>query len=356
MSDLVAVQEEITEEISGKLRLKLTGAEKKAATKRSTGSSEALQAYQKGRFHWNKRTPQDARRAVELFEDAIRIDPNFALAYSGLADSHIALGLGLLDGPSAPRDTIPKAKEAAAKAISIDENLGEAHASLALAEFFFDWNWTKAEEDYKRAISLNPNYTEAPHTYSHFLMSRGRVAESLAMSQRCLEIAPSDVILRVHLGWHYHNARQYDKAVEEYRRILESEPNSALTHRYLGLTYAAKKMYPEAIGELKRALSLAPGAAAIVSELGYVYAASGKTAEAAGMVEDLKKMTGRYVSPVYFAMVAAGQGDRKAALDWLDKAYLDRSDLLVNIHVDPVFDGLRAEPRFKELVRKIGLT
>ncbi len=356
MSDLVAVQEEITNEISGKLRLKLTGDEKKAATKRNTASSEALQAYQKGRFHWNKRAPQDARRAVELFEEAIRIDPNFALAYSGLADSYIALGLGLLDGPSAPKDTIPRAKEAASKAISLDENLGEAHASLALAEFFYDWNWVKAEDDYKRAISLNPSYTEAPHTYSHFLMARGRVAESLAMSQRCLEIAPSDVILRVHLGWHYQNARQYDKAVAEYKRILETEPNSALTHRYLGITYASRKMYPEAISEMKRAVSLAPGSAALLSELGYAYAASGNSAEARLVIEDLKKMTHRYVSPFYFALVNAGLGDRTVALDWLEKAYADRSDLLVNINVDPLFDGLRTEPRFKELVKKIGLT
>ncbi len=356
MSDLAAVQDEITSEISDKLRLKLTGEERRASTKGHTASSAALQAYQKGRFYWNKRTPQDTRKAVELFDEAIRIDPNYALAYAGLADSYVAMGLGLLDGPSPPRETIPRAKEAASRAISLDENLGEAYASLALAEFFYDRNWTKAEDDYKRAIALNPNYAEAFHTYSHFLTARGRVAESLAMSQRCLEIAPSDVILRVHLGWHYQNSRQYDKAVDEFKRILQTESNSALAHRYLGITYAAKRMYPEAIAELKRAVSLAPGSAAVLAEMGYAHAAGGSVTEARQVVEDLKKMTHRYVSPFYFALVYTGLGDRNAALDWLEKAYADRSDLLVNINIDPMFDGLRADPRFKELVKKIGLT
>src|SRR5260370_3937786 len=238
LTDIFKVESDIAKNIADTLQATLTGSEKQAIAKHPTANPEAYELYLKGRFFWNKRTGADLRRAIDYFNQAIEKDPKYALAYSGLADCYSSLGFGFDVGSLVPKEAMPKAKTAALKALEMDDTLAEAHTSLAFTKLNYDWAWSGAEREFKRAIELNPNYDNAHHWYSHYFTAMGQTEESLAESKRALELDQLGLIMNVHLGWHYFYARQYDLAIEQCRKTLEMDPNYGLTHWYLGMPYA----------------------------------------------------------------------------------------------------------------------
>jgi serine/threonine protein kinase len=356
LTDILAVQSEIAREISEKLRLRLTGEQEKRLVKRYTDNAEAYQLYLKGRYYWNKRTEEGLNKGIEYFNQAIEKEPNYALAYSGLADCHTSLAFSFDAGAVSPRQTIPQAEAAALKALKIDDTLAEAHTSLAFIKLLYDWDWPGAEESFKRAIELDPNYPNAHHWYSHYLMAMGRIEESLTESRRALELDPLLLVLNVHLGWHYLYARQYDQAIEQFRKTLEMDPHFRQAHLYLGWAYLGNGMYAEAIGELQTAKALFAGSGEAEAGLGYVYAVSGKRGDAQRVLDQLKELSKRrYVSPFFIALIYAGLEEKDQAFAWLERAYVDRSDLLVYLEMEPKLDSLRSERKFADLVSRVGL-
>jgi DNA-binding SARP family transcriptional activator len=356
-SDILELQEEIAREIAAKLRLKLSGEDKQLLTKRSTQNTEAYQLYLKGRFFWNKRTEAGQKKGIEYFNQAIEKEPNYALAYTGLADCYASLAFSFDTGSVAPRDAIPKAKAAALKALELDDTLAEARTSLAFIKLHYDWDWPAAAAEFNRAIEMNPNYANAHHWYSHYLMAMGLVEESLNASLKAFELEPLVLVLNLHLGWHYFFARQYDEAIEHLRTTLELEPNFEQAHRYLGWAYQKKEMFAEAERALQQAISLFNGSIEAHAMLGSVYALAKEKNKALKVVEELNQTSKeRYVSPFFIALIYANLDQKDDALTWLEKAYEDRSDLLTYLKIDPRLDNLRAEPRFINLLQRVGFT
>jgi TolB-like protein/Tfp pilus assembly protein PilF len=356
VSDLLAVQREIAAEISNSLRLKLSGAEQSRITKRYTDNPEAYQLYLKGRFYWNKRTEEGVKKALDYFQQAIDKDPTYALAYTGIADCYSLETLHIDVGSLSPSEAGPKAKAAAMKALQMDDSLAEAHTSLAFIKLNFDWDWPGAEAEFKRAIQLNPNVGNGHHWYSHYLMAMGRTQESLAESKRALELDPLGVILNVHLGWHYNNAHQYDLAIEQITKALELDPNFGLAYWYLGLAYEQEGRYAEAENSLRKANDLLKDNSALAADLGHLYALSGRRDQALKVIEELKGVSNRkYVSSFNIALIYVGLNDVDQAFQWLEKAYRERSDLLVYLKVDARVDKIRSDARFKDLLKRLDL-
>ena len=354
MTDIFAIESDIAKAIADTLQVKLTGLEQHAIVNRPTENTEAHDLYLKGRFYWNKRTVDALKKSIEYFNQAIEKDPNYALAYTGLADCYLSLGFSFDAGSLSPSEAIPKAKAAALKALEMDDTFAEAHTSLAFMKLNYDWDWSGAEKEFKRAIELNPNYDNAHHWYSHYLTAMGQTEESLAESKRALALDQLGLIINVHLGWHYFYARQYDLAIEQFRRTLEMDPNYGLTHWYLGMTYGQKAMFAEAITELRQAKELLPGNVGVEADMGHAYAVSGNREEAQKVVDELKELSKRrYISSYHIALVYTGLGERDQAFEWLEKAYKERSDLLVYLKVEPRLDSLRSDLRFKKLVERI---
>jgi TolB-like protein/DNA-binding winged helix-turn-helix (wHTH) protein/Tfp pilus assembly protein PilF len=353
-SDVLAVQEEIAKQISEGLRLKLTGEEQKRLTRHHTENAEAYQLYLKGRYYWNKRTAESLNKGVEYFQQAIDKDPNYALAYAGLTDSYSLLGSST--GGLSPKETFSKAKAAAAKALAIDDTLSEAHAALALVHLRYDWDWSATEREIKRAIALNPNYATTYHWYADYLVVMGRLDEAIAQIKRAQELDPLSLIINTVLGLRLYHARQYDQAIEQCQKTLEMDPNFAQAHFALGEAYEQKAKYEEAIAELQKATTLSPSSPFLFSALGHAYAMSGQAGEAMKILEKLQRLSRqRYVSPHEMAMIYTGLGEKDQAFAWLEKAYADRSWRLPFLNVEPRFDGLRPDPRFADLVRRVGL-
>ncbi len=353
LSDLLAMQEQITQEISEKLRSRLTGEEKKRLARRYTDSSDAYQAYLKGCYHGNQRTEEGLRKGIEYFEKAIQTDPDYALAYAGLADCYSILGVYAL---LPPRELVPKMKEAANRALEINDRLAEAHTALAVAGLFYDWDWTGAEGELRRAIELNPNLASAHYWYGIYLESMGLQDQALIEIQRALELDPYSLIISSAVGLHYYFARQYDKAVEKCRQTLPAGPKFYLTHCIVGLAYEQMGKMANAVEEFQMALYLSAGAPPATAMLAHTYALSGRKAEARELLEKLKELSQRhYVPPVRIAILHLGLKEKEAALEWLEKAYQERSNWLLFLNVDPLFDDLRAEPRFHDLLRRMGL-
>ena len=355
-SDLLSIQREIAKEITGNLRLKLSGPEQSRLAKHYTENAEAYQLYLKGRFYWNKRTEEGVRKGIEYFQQAIEKDPTYALAYTGIADCYSLETLHIDVGSLSPSEAAPKAKAAAMKALELDDTLAEAHTSLAFIKLNFDWDWTGAEREFKRAIELNPNYSNGHHWYSHYLMAMGRIEESLAESKRALELDPLSLITNVHLGWHYLNAHQYDLAIEQLSKALEMDPNFGVGHWYLGLADAQKERYSEAENELRKAKELLKDSMATEADTGYVYAVSGKKDQALKVIDELKELSKRrYVSSYHVAMIYLALKEKDQAFEWLENAYRERSDLLVYLKVEPRLESVRSDQRFADLVRRVGL-
>ena len=344
VSDLLLVQDDISRDIFENLRLKLNVEEKKQL--------EAYRLYLKGRNAWNKRTGDALQQAIEYFNQAIAIDPNYGDAYAGLADCYNML---VVYGRLKPKEGFPKAKEAATRALEINENSAEAHTSMAFIKFRFDWDRTATERGFQTAIKLKPGYAPAHQWYSSYLIAVERFDEAIAEAKRTEELEPLSFVASSHLGWIYYLAGQNDKAIEQCRKILELDPSSFPARRYLGLAYEAKGMYAEAITEFETGVKLS-GSPLMHALLGHAYAASGKTAEAKRVLEKLQQLPEqRYVSPYTVAAIHAGLGDQEQAFKWLETAVEERDIWLMNLKVDPVFAKLRPNRRFTDILARIRL-
>jgi DNA-binding SARP family transcriptional activator len=357
VSDVLAVQEEIAEQISERLQLRLTSEERGRLAGRQTESNEAYHAYLRGRYFWNKRTEGGLKKGIEHFRQAIELDPCYAPAYAGLAESYVVLGsFGV--GALAPAEAFPRAKEAATRALEIDGTLAEARAALAYALASYDWDWDAAQREFLRAIELKPACTTAHHWYGLiYLTAMGRLEEAFAEVRRAHELEPLSLNINTDFGLLPYLMRQYDRAIDEYREALELDQNFVYTHWKLGLAYEQKAMYEEAVEEFQRAIALSGGSAQALVLLGHTYAASGRRREALKVLDELGELTKRrYFSPYRVAAIHLGLGEQERAFEWLERAYEERDSWLVWLKVDPVLDGLRSDPRFKDLVRRVGLS
>jgi serine/threonine-protein kinase len=355
ISDLLATQREIAREIVEKLRLRVSG-EETGLAKHYTESNEAYQFYLRGRFYWNKRTEEGMQKGLENFQQAIDKDPTFALAYSGLADTYALLGAADASGGLPPDEAMPKAKAAALKALEIDASLAEPYVSLAHVNYYYDHDWVAAERRYKRAIEINPNYPTAHQWYAVYLMSAGRHDEALAENTRAQQLDPLSIPINMTLGWVLLNARKYDQSAEQLRKTLEMDQNFPLAHHRLGLVYEQQGKYAEAIDEFRQVVNLLPGKPLGIAALGHAYALSGKRAEAQKAIAQLEELSKqRFVSPAFIALIHTALGDKEQAFAWLEKAHTENDANLARLKVDPRFDPLRSDPRFTDLVRRVGL-
>ena len=353
-TDVLSVQREIAREITSNLRLKLSGAEQGRVTKHYTENPEAYQLYLKGRFYWNKRTGDAAKKAVEYFQQAIEIDPNYALAYAGLADAYQLLNLF---ADVSPQEAFPKAKAAAKRALELDETLAEAHTSLASSLFFYDRNYPEAEREYQRAIQLNPNYATAHHWYGvTYLAKMQRFDEAIAEMKRAQELDPLSLAINADVGNTYTQARQYDKAIEQLRKAIEMDQSFYFAHAQLGMAYQMKHDFQDAIAEYQKARELNDDPF-VLALLGNVYAASGRRDEALRILDQLKQLSKqRFVYAYGIALVYAGLGDKDQAFQWLEKSLQDHEARINRLKVDPFFDSLRSDPRYGDLIHRIGLS
>jgi adenylate cyclase len=355
MDDVFEIQDEISLAIVGALKLKLLGTEKAALLKRYTNSKDAYHLYLKGRYYLSKWTAEGIRKSINHFDQAIAIDPNYALPYAGLSDAYVSLEAG--DALSLPAtETGPRAKAAAIKALELDDSLAEAHAALGLVKLNFEWDWPGAESEFKSALALDPNYIYALHGYSHYLIAMGRTDESLEVSKRLLELGPLDLELSVHLIWHYYFARDYERAIEQALSTLEMDSKWFEAYYFLGWAYAQNQNYDQAIAAYNAGMSLEERWESLNAWLAHAYAASGNTVEARQLLKKLtEKSTREYVSPYIIAVVYVGLSEIDQALEWLFKAYEERNAWLPYLRVNPVFDTLRLDSRFDDLLRRVGL-
>jgi TolB-like protein/Flp pilus assembly protein TadD len=355
LTDLVALQGEMVREIIRRLHPRLTGEEQGRLNKGCTDNTEAYRAYLKGRYFWNKRTLEGVQTSIRYFEQALATDPNFALAYAGLADGYAYLG-GTEVNALPPTEAFAKAWPAVLKALALDSGLAEAHASVANANLHYNWQWPDAEAELRRAIELNPSYETAHHWASHYWMAMGRTDSSLAASLHSLELAPFDIVLNAHLAWHYLFARQPDEALEQARKTLELDPNSSSATWLLGLAYEQRELVSQAIDQLRKAVEVSKGNPTMVASLGRTYALAGKRDQVRSLLGQLNDLSGRlYVSPYELALIHTGLEDKDQAFTHLQQAYEHRSGGLAYLAVDPRLDGLRSDERFAELVRRVGL-
>jgi TolB-like protein/Tfp pilus assembly protein PilF len=353
-SDIFALQGELAKEITAMLRMRLTGDDDKRMAKSYTANPEAYQDYLKGRYWSNKRNKEGFNKGIEYFQQAIEKDPAYALAYSGLADSYSLLSdYGLV----APKESYAKAKEAALKALEIDDTLGEAHASLAVTKAFYDWDWSGGEREFQRAIELNPAYAAAHQWYGQSLWQTGRLEEAIAEYKRAVKLDPLSLIINRNLGLAFYLARQYDQAIEQFQKTLEMDPNLVMAHLDLGVAYIQKSMYKEAIAECEKELVVSPGNPYALSGLGYAYAVAGRRAEAQKVLDKLNELSKqRYVPARFMAIIYGKLGEKGKAFELLKESYDDRSlDIGPGIKMDPTFDPLRSDPRFQDLLRRMNL-
>ena len=351
--DIFAIQDEISNEISDKLRLKLTRAEKKRLAKRQTDDPEAYRLYLKGRHHWNQWTEDGFYKAIEYFQQAIRKDPGYALAYTGVADSYVLLGW---NSYLPPKDAFPKAKAAAVEALRLDPNLGEAHAPKAAVLWLHDWQWQEAQAEFKRSLTLNPAHPTASHWYSEYLMTMGRQAEAIAGMKKSLELDPLSLIISVAIGWAFYMARQYDDSIEQFRRTVELDPNYPMTFWILGLLLRKMGRYEQAITEGEKGVKLSGGSPLMTAALAQTLATAGRKEEAIRLLDDLTKLAKqKYVASYFFAGIHIGLGEDDRALEYLEKSYEEHSNWLIYLHIDPGMDALRPNPRFQDLLQRVGL-
>ena len=356
LGDAVTLQNQIAKAVADEIPARLTPVERVQLAAARSVNPEAYELYLKGRYFWVKRNQESFDRAMDYFRQAIERDPGYAAPYSGLADCYVLFGTSFDVGGRAPGDVQPKAEAAAQKALELDSSLADAHSSLAFVRLTYHWDWPGAETEFRRSLELKPGYSHGHHWYAHLLLSSGRRDEALAESTRALELDPLSPIINVHLAWHYLYTRQYDRALDQLTKTLELEPDYALAHWYRGLAYEQKKMYPEALREMARTRQLLPENPAVRSDVGHVYAVSGNRSEAERVIAELGEETARrYVNPYEVALIYVGLGKPDQAFEWLEKAFGGRSDQLIYLTVDPRLDALRSDPRFADLVRRVGI-
>jgi len=353
VADVFALQDELSKEISDRLRLRLTNEEKLRLTKRYTENAEAYQLYLKGIFYWNKRSPDGLQKSIEYFNRAVETDPGYALAYTGLANAY---NLTSFFNVVPPREAMPKAKAAATKALEIDGTLAEAHISLAYASFTYDWDWPAATRHYDRALALDRDAVMSHSYYPFFLTVAGRSEEAVSVARRQVESDPVSAALSHTLAVQLGLSGHTDEAIAECRRTIELDPGFAVAYDVLGNMLSAKGMYREATPELEKAVALTRGAAIPTANLGYVRARLGQREEARRILQQLAEASKqRYTPALAFAVVHLGLGEHDQALNWLEKAYEERFNRLAYLRREPVWDPLRSDARFIDLLRRINL-
>ncbi|HEX5873867.1 MAG TPA: protein kinase [Pyrinomonadaceae bacterium] len=352
VTDLLAVQREIARDISDHLRLKLSGSEQARVSRYYTEKPEAYQLYLKGRYHWNKRSPESLRKAIDYFTQATALDPNYALAYTGLADAYAVLPN--FDRTVSRREVMPLAKDAALKAVALDYDLAEAHTSLAIILSKFDFDWAGAERHLKRAIELNPTYPTAHQWYGQNLISQGRFDEGLAEVQRAVELDPVSLVANTALGISLKQARRYDEAIRQLQKTLELEPNFADANGFLAAAFAHKGMYEEAVAAYSRQITPEGAPPAVTEAAKAAFAKSGWQGYLRFMAKvfESRENSTRLEA---IAIVYAQLGEKDKAFEWLEKAYNERADGLASLKVDPWYDPLRSDPRFTDLMHRVGL-
>ena len=351
-TNIFAVEDSISEHVATALMLKLTDKERKQLRKRYTENTEAYQAYLKGRYFLGKRTVESFGKSFGYFEQAISIDPEYALAYAGLADYYLLLmNFNVLP----PQKAGPQAKEAALKALRFDDTLAEAHASLAYLKGIHEWDWAGAEREFERAIELNANDAIAHQFYSIYLRVLKRFDEAMAEAKKAQELDPLSLSINTSVGSLFYFARQYDQAIEQLSKTLELDPNFVMAHFYLGWAFEQKGMYEEAIAAFQKVVHISGNVPEFGAGLGHAYAVSGNTVKAREVLNELKALAKqRYVSPYDLALIHTGLGEEDEALDWLEKAYEERSVELALLKVDQRLDTLRKDSRFTDVLRLIG--
>ncbi|HSK74523.1 MAG TPA: protein kinase [Pyrinomonadaceae bacterium] len=355
MTNIFNLLEDIAEDISEQLRLKLTGEEKKKLAKRYTKNTEAYQLYLKGRyFVTTKRTEEWIKKGIECFQKAIELDPNYALAYSGIAEAYGFLASST--GGWSPHKAYPMAKAAAHKALEIDDTLGEAHCSLGFFRLLYDWDFSGAEREFKKALQLNPNYPNAHDGYGFYLKALGRHEEAIEKCKQVQRLDPLSPFAHVSLGYAYYFARDYEKAIEECNKALELDKYSTFAYRNLGLAYLQLGKLENAINSFCKSVTFSGGSLTFESYLGLAYALAGKQAQAAEVLEKLKETAKeRYVPAYNFAMIYLGLNEQDKIFEWLEKSFEERSGYLPFLKVEPMFDSLHADSRFQDLLWQIDL-
>lgn len=352
-TDLIGAQNEIAEAVAKNLRLKLTETDTQRLAKRDTQNPEAWQLYQRGRFHVFRLTPSEVKKGIDYFEQAIEIDPTYALAYSGISDAYRSLAIG---SEMSPVEHLSRSKAAAIRAIELDESLSEGHSSLGMTIFWGDWNWRAAEEHYRRALELNPSNTMAHLFYAHLLSNLGRHAEAAAEMKLARELDPLFPFGNALEGQFLVHAGQTDAGLQQLQRTIELAPNFWMPHLFASSAYTEKGMYAEAISSAQRATELSPAQTVSIAFEGYALARSGQRAKAQVNLDKLLKLsTERFVPASHIAIVYCGIGDQDKALEWLEKGLAQRDPKMTFLKVEPKWVSLRSKPRFIELMRQLDL-
>jgi serine/threonine-protein kinase len=352
VADTFAMQDDISRQVVQGLKVKVSDAERALLTRRSTENGEAYQLYLKGRYHFEKWTDDGTRVARDYFSQAIQKDQAYALAYAAMADTYVFGNVGM-----PPGEALPKARDAARRALELDDSLGEAHAAMAQVKFLQDWDWPGAEQEFKRGLDLSPNYTEGHHMYSHYLMAMGRFDESLAESQRFLELDPASPAPNLHLADHYLAARQYVQCITQELKTLQIDPNYVRAHQQLGQAYWQEGRYDEAISEFEKELSLSGIPANVIALFKTAFENAGPTGYLRSRLDyEVERSKRTYISPYLVGEPYALVGDNERALEWLEKAYQEHdAQLAYRIRISPLLDGLRGDSRFKALLARMKL-
>jgi TolB-like protein/DNA-binding winged helix-turn-helix (wHTH) protein/Tfp pilus assembly protein PilF len=353
ISDVLGLQNQVSSAIADEIRIKLTPEEKERFAKNPAVSPDVYESYLKGRYYWNKRSEDSLTKAISYYEYATHKDPNYALAFAGLADCYAILGATIF-GRLPSEQASPNAKSAAQRALQLDPASAEAETSLATAKFNYDWDWTGAENGFKRAIILNPSYATGYQRYSLYLSAMGRSRASLDQIEKARELDPLSISINFSVGWRFYMARQYDLAIEQLRTTLEMDPNYDVPYLILGQAYEQKADYASAIAQLRKGAEITHYTPRLTAALAHAYALAGDKAAAERLLEQMQTVARKqYVSPYYFALIYEGLKRNDDALNCLEKAYDDHSNGMVFLKVEPQLDSLRASPRFITLQNKM---
>jgi TolB-like protein/DNA-binding winged helix-turn-helix (wHTH) protein/Flp pilus assembly protein TadD len=355
MRDVLDVQSEIAQTIARQVQIQMTPADHARLTTRHPVSPKAFDHYLQGRYlYWNRRTEENLNKAIAHFQNAIKEDPGYALAYVGVADSYNALGVVQI-GALPPQEARRLAEENATKALALDPTLAEAYTVLGYVKHY-NWNWDGAEDDFKRAIDLNPSYANAHNFYASLLMSRGRIDESIASSTKARELDPFSLAISAQRGFLLENARRYDEAIEQLRGVIAMDPNHYQAHWFLGHTCAANKQFEQGIAAAQKAVDVSERSPGALGMLGLVYALAGRKDDANKILNELLELNKkRYVTPAALANIYVGLDNKDQAFVWLEKAFAEKSNYMAYLKVFPILDPLRSDPRFAALVQRVGL-
>jgi tetratricopeptide (TPR) repeat protein len=353
MEDIFDVQDKITLAVVNALKVKLLGDEKEALLKRYTNNAEAYQLYLRGRFFFSKRTPEAFKKAIEYFEQAISLDPSYALAVAGLSDIQTFIGFYEIESPAQAAE---KVRKSAYRSFELDPTLAETCTAVAIYKGMYEWKFDECQKEYDLAIQIDPKYTLAHHLNSTIFVLQGLFEQAIATERRAVELEPFAAIYSASLGWWFYIARRYDEAVAQTRNTIEFAPNHFFAYWVLGMICRMAGQYEEAVEVLQKAMALMGYSQHLRAELGHVYGVMGKRDETSRLLDELQEESKQhYVSPVNFAKLYLGLGDRERVLEWLEKACEERAVKLPWFLCDPVLDSFREEPRFKEVIRRVGV-